>query len=178
MSRLPFYLSLATLLLTGASADEAAEKPADKAPEKPKAYELKHRSTFTMDVTARTPFWPIGWDRSKITKPGAAVLAKAPVAKFQLKDQIGYFTVTSLLLGNPPLANINGRGYGEGEYLPVEVGGQPIKIIVKQIRDGGVVLEHEGSQLFVPMKRPQLGTPQPATNLPPPTFKIVIPELK
>jgi hypothetical protein len=79
---------------------------------------------------------------------------------------------------NPPLANINGRSYGEGEFLPVEVGGQPIRVVVKDIRDGGVTLEHEGNQVYIAIKRQEIGPAKPATQLPPPTFKINIPELK
>jgi hypothetical protein len=176
MSRLPLYFSLAAILLAGVRAEE----PAGKSDEKPKNYELKNRSSFGLDLSSRTPFWPIGWKRTDAATPvSRAVVPKAPVAKFNIKEQGAYFEVTSLLLGNPPLATINRRAYGEGEFLPVEVGGQPIKVVVKLIRDGGVILEHEGNQLFVPMKRLEPG-PKAATpaNLPPPVFKIVIPELK
>lgn len=174
MSRLPFYFSLAAVLVAGAHAEESA-------PAKLPAFELKNRSSFTLDASTRTPFWPVGWIRPIKGAPVAAVQTpKIQAAKFQIKDHGGSFKVTSLLLGNPPLATINGRAYGEGEFLPVEAGGQPIRVVVKVIRDGGVILEHDAQQLYVPMKREILDGSKPVapTTLRQPDNKIVIPDAR
>jgi hypothetical protein len=118
---------------------------------KPPAYELKHRSTFEVDRNSRAPFWPIGWRREM----GVAVKTQAPVVKtFQIQPQ--HFNVTSVLAGSPPVAIINGRGFGEGEPLPVIVGDLPVQVIVRQIRDGGVWLEQGAHRIFVPQKREKL----------------------
>jgi hypothetical protein len=136
------------LILAFATASSASF--AEDAPSIP-PYELKNRSTFTAKAGTRVPFWPIGWNgqHQPIVTPGK------PMAKaFQI--QPSHFTVTSILLSHPPLATINGRAFGEGEFLPVEAGGQPVKVIVTAIRDGGVWLDQSGHQIFVPMRRQEL----------------------
>jgi hypothetical protein len=137
-------------------------------------YELKNRSAFTAKTGTRVPFWPIGWtgEHQPIIAPGK------PMAKaFQI--QPSHFTVTSILLSHPPLATINGRAFGEGEFLPVEVGGQPVKVIVTGIRDGGVWLDQSGHQIFVPMRRQELA-PRATSEVQQPSqgFTIKIEERK
>ena len=122
------------------------------------SYELKNRSTFGIKPGTRPPFWPIGW--SKDQKP--VVVAGAPVQAKVFLIQPSHFRITSILLSNPPLATINGRAFGEGEFLPVEAGGQPVRVVVKAIRDGGVWLDQSGHQIFVPMQREKLVPRGPA----------------
>ena len=122
------------------------------------SYELKNRSTFGIKPGTRAPFWPIGWSKDQKT----VVVASAPIQKVFL-IQPNHFKITSILLSNPPLATINGRAFGEGEYLPVEAGGQPVRVVVKAIRDGGVWLDQSGHQIFVPMQREKL-TPRGPTE--------------
>jgi hypothetical protein len=121
-------------------------------------YELRKRSSFNVDPSTRTPFWPIGWKReATAVVTTAAPRANAPAVRaFQI--QPGHFTVTSILLAHPPLATINGRAFGEGEILPVMAGDTPVRVIVKAIRDGGVWLDQSGHQIFVPMKRQEIQT--------------------
>src|SRR3954469_6059329 len=102
-----FHLALglaAAAMATGAFAEDAPDL-------KTAGYHLKNKSTFTVAATVRAPFWPIGWTPSaKGTAPAAA-----PAPEFTLRpDQ---FSVTSILLGNQSLAVINGRTYGEGEFI-------------------------------------------------------------
>jgi hypothetical protein len=52
----------------------------------------------------------------------------------------------------------------EGEFLPVQVGGQPVRVVVKAIRDGGVWLDQSGHQIYVPMRRQQLNPHAPADS--------------
>ena len=121
---------------------------------KPPAYELKNLSTFTVDRNARAPFWPIGWRRDSTV---TAQASKVPAAKsFQIQPE--HFSVTTILSGTPPVAIINGRGFGEGELLPVVVGDLPVQVVVRQIRDGGVWLEQGTHRVFVPLKREKLPT--------------------
>ena len=123
---------------------------AEEKPQAP-AFELKNRSSFGIKAGTRAPFWPIGWSKDKVV----VVTPGKPAAKaFQI--QPSHFTVTSVLLAHPPLATINGRAFGEGEFLPVQVEGQPVKVVVKAIRDGGVWLDQSGYQIFVPMRRQEL----------------------
>jgi hypothetical protein len=138
------------------------------------SYELKNRSSFRVDPDARAPFWPIGWQRPKKGSAGQPVEVKAgPDSGIQL--QPGFFNVTSILLGHPPLAMINGRSFEEGEVLPVVAGSQRLRVLVRAIRDGGVWLEYERQQVFVPMRRPELGTKQTETKAAPSEFTIKIP---
>jgi hypothetical protein len=94
--------------------------------------------------------WPIGWIRPAGTLPQTTNF-KQPFTGFQLQPH--HLTVTSILLFGEPLATINGRAFGEGEVLPVYIGDRPIKVTVKAIRDGGVVVEHNGRQIVVPIQR-------------------------
>ena len=134
-------------------------------------YELKNRSSFTIKAGTRPPFWPIGWtkDQRPVITQGTPVAAKAFLI------QPSHFKVSSILLSNPPLATINGRAFGEGEYLPVEAGGQPVRVVVKAIRDGGVWLDQSGHQIFVQIPRAEVGIIRPADEKPvSDSFKIQI----
>ena len=147
MKSAPQFLILAGALLAF-SATAWAEA------EKAKGYELKNRSSFHIEGDARIPFWPIGFQRPKIKSDGTlAPVVKA--SKIQLEPE--HFSVTSILLGNPALATINGRSFEEGELLPVIYGTERLRVVVRAIRDGGVTLEYEGQHILVPMRRPELG---------------------
>ncbi len=130
-------------LIASASAALAAE---DQVSAKTPPYQLKSHSDFKLDAETRTPFWPIGWVR-----PGAAAPAMNAPAMPDFQLEARYFRVTSILLGNPALATINGRAFAEGESLPVMRGTEHLKVIVRAIRDGGVTLDFNQQRLFVPM---------------------------
>ena len=121
-----------------------------------KGYELKNRSSFKVDSEARIPFWPIGFERPKIKADGTTTAPVLATPKIQIEP--GHFSVTSILSGNPALATINGRSFEEGELLPVVFGTERLRVVVRAIRDGGVTLDYEGHQIFVPMKRPELNS--------------------
>lgn len=128
-------------------------------------YEVKNRSSFGTSAEARAPFWPIGYvKRSKATPTSAApVLAKVTLDASQFK-------ITSILLGSPSLAVINGRAYGEGEFMKgaksAASGGQAaVRIRVQQISDGGVVLQCAEQSITVPFQRPSLAAKQPSAEL-------------
>lgn len=145
----------APLFLTIAGAALVFSAPARAESEKTKGYELKNRSSFQADEEGRIPFWPIGFVRPKIRADGTASVMVAAPPKIQLDP--AQFSVTSILLGNPALATINGRSFEEGELLPVMYGTERLRVVVRTIRDGGVTLEYEGHPVTVPMRRPELG---------------------
>lgn len=161
----PFILALAASLLP---LPPAHATDADAGKDEPAPYKLKRRSSFTPPTAdARAPFWPIGWVPKKMiaTTPGVQVAAPAP-----LLDEKS-FRVTSILLGAgtaPSLAVINGRAYGEGEFLKTSRG--PVapaaagraaapavaRIRVQSISDGSVVLQCADQAITISMQRQEL----------------------
>jgi len=144
-------LTLAVLLLpVVAWAEEAAPKPA--------GYQLKKRSSFSVAEDTRAPFWPIGWNR-RAQEAAAAIAAKPVVVKATIDP--ANFKITSILLGSPSLAVINGRAYGEGEFIktPRPAEGAPAdpaatpRIRVQQISDSAVVLQSGAQQVTVKFNR-------------------------
>jgi hypothetical protein len=158
-SKLPILV--VALLPIVALAEEPAAKPA--------AYELKNRSSFSASDDTRAPFWPIGWSRKVAqaapTSPDAPAAVKTAIDPSQYK-------ITSILLGSPSLAVINGRAYEEGEYLKAPRGaaapaGQPPqpRICVARITDSAVVLQQGAEQATVQFVRAGLAAKGPARDL-------------
>jgi hypothetical protein len=168
MNPTKLLIALAGSLLSFSACAHAESSPAKV---KAEPYELKNRSSFSASPETRAPFWPIGW-----RKPNASgSVASTPVAeqpKIQLKASS--FNVTSILLGNPALATINGHSFGEGEHLPVRFGSQELRVVIRAIRDGGVWLQYETQQVFVPMRRAEIGTKQVEQKADPAKFTIDI----
>ena len=146
-------LALAFLLSSNLAHTEATTKVVP--------YDLKRRSVVSLDKDARAPFWPIGWKRPKTastqnrdvasTQPREAIAAP----KFQLTSES--FSVSTILLGNPSIAVINGRSFEEGQFLPVLAGDQPLKVQVRAIRDEGVWLQlDKQTPILVAMRRTTL----------------------
>ena len=163
-------LILALLATPAFAVDTAPPTPPAPPAAKVEPYELKNRSTFTVERETRAPFWPIGWEKPKnadaaqprVTPTGVVVA----VQKFEIQPQ--HFNVTSVLIGRPSLATINGRSFAEGELLPVIAGKDRLRVVVKAIRDGGVWLEHDAHQIYVPLRRKEIEArpvdPQPASS--------------
>lgn len=151
-----------SLLLTAAasiivgSGHAAAPSTDDTAGEtKVVRYELKNRSKFGLEENARAPFWPIGWKKPvKSSSTQAAATVNESANQFLIQPE--HFTVTTVLSGNPPLATINGKAFGEGEVLPVLAGNERIKVVVHAIRDGGVSLQQGDHMIFVPLRRAEV----------------------
>jgi len=127
-----------------------ATEPSTVAPKTHPPYELKNRSVFSAPETIRPPFWPIGWVRRQQGTPTQAIVA--PKVAFNEKS----FIVTSILLGNPSLAVINGRSYTEGEFLRVPRGTATPRIRVQRIVDGGVQLQAEKQLFLAKLQRQEL----------------------
>ena len=182
MSTPRHLLTLAGSLLCAAALHAEAPAKTESEPAKaepaPEPYQLKNRSSFACaGEGVRAPFWPIGWVHRKGVSSVVSAVA-APKSSLDEKN----FRVTSILLGSgatPSLAVINGRAYGEGEYLkapraattatgaaPVAAQTQlPAKIRVQQITDGSVVLQCAEQSVTVTFHRPSLAAKQPGREL-------------
>jgi hypothetical protein len=73
------------------------------------------------------------------------------------------FVVTSILLGPPALAVVNGRAYEEGQFLRTPRTGvagvkasPSTRVRVQKIGDGQVSLQCEDQTINVALKRPEL----------------------
>jgi hypothetical protein len=137
------------LLCWGCGAGTASGEPVNEAGTVP-PYALKRRSVCELSEGARSPFLPVGW-----TRPTVASLAPAPapVAAFSEKE----FVLTSILLGTPSLAVLNGRAYSEREFLrlPKELHGRG-RVQLLEIADGMVVLKAGAQQLTIAQRRADL----------------------
>ena len=101
------YFLLAVLTWTPCAFAADSAKPA--LPEKnTPALELKTKSSFAVQPGSRNPFLPIGWK-------GAPVVAQVVAPKAMTAADA--FRLTSILLGSPSLAVINGRTYEEGQMI-------------------------------------------------------------
>ena len=112
-------------------------------------YKAKNRSTFAGTQVARDPFWPIGWKKE----------AKGTETQGEVEITGDEFVVTSILLSPPALAVINGKEYGEGQFIPVP--GTAAKAQVAAIQDGVVALIYRGKIITAPLRRNEhLSTPK------------------
>ena len=159
----PCFLTLAGSLL-GAVALQAADAAPEKSEPAPEPYQLKNRSSFASPGEgARAPFWPVGW----VHRKGVSSQVGQVAAAKSLLDEKS-FRVTSILLGTgtaPSLAVINGRAYGEGEFLKTARGTAPAgtaatpaaaRIRVQRISDGSIVLQQADQTVTVALQRPEL----------------------
>ena len=146
--------SIRAILTTTAAAALLGSVNAGDVIAKPQAdagtYVLQKKSAFTLASDHRAPFWPIGW--VKRAHESHTEIAHAPKAKIDESS----FNVTSILVGNPSLAVINGRAYSEGELIRMPKGSAPLKVRVEQVADGSVTLQYEDQRIVVPMRRPEL----------------------
>ncbi len=152
------------LSLTAIRAEEPAPSTAAEPAAPAKPYVLQRKSAFTaLSEDERAPFWPIGWVKPKA---GSTVKAATPAAPRVALDESA-FKLTSILLGNPSLAIIDGRTYSEGEVLrqprasgggatvatsPVPVGA---RVRVHRIDDGSVTLQYQEEMIVVKIRRPE-----------------------
>jgi len=114
------------------------------------SFKLKNRSSFAGAQVARDPFWPIGWKKG----------TRDPSAPAEVVINADEFAVTSILLSPPALAVINGKEYGEGQFILVP--GSGAKAQVAAILDGNVVLIYHGKTVTASLRRNEhLSTPKP-----------------
>ena len=109
------------------------------------------RSSFDAAAIQRDPFLPIGYTRQAADGlPSASNVALPPPTESFIRPEA--FVVTSIAVDQLPLAVINGKTYGEGDTIPFNAGGQPIKLQVYAIRDGGVVLRYNEFKVKCPIR--------------------------
>lgn len=150
-----FILAASLISVVPVSAEQPA--PAAKSP----PYVLKNKSVFSaVAEDQRAPFWPIGWIKRKPMEMTAAPTRVIETPKVVLDEKS--FKVTSILLGNPSLAIVNGRTYSEGEFLrtPRVAGAAATaagpRTRVYRINDGHVVLQNQDQLITVSLQRPEL----------------------
>ncbi len=146
-------LLYAACLLTACSAlraddsKSAASKIApvvDVRPATAPIYTPKTKSVFTSSTDQHNPFWPIGW-----VKMANETADTAATAVPHADD----FTVTTILLNEPPMAVINGKEMAEGEVAPLPVNGASIVVQLLAVQDGRVILRWENQNIIVPIHR-------------------------
>ncbi|HEX4083947.1 MAG TPA: hypothetical protein VHY22_03470 [Chthoniobacteraceae bacterium] len=113
------------------------------------AYLPKNKSVFTGAVNDHNPFWPIGWVKINESESDAAPIV----------PHIGDFTVTSILLNEPPLAVINGKEMAEGEIASIPISTGSVTVQLLAVQDGRVILRWENQNLVVPLRRDEDLTP-------------------
>jgi hypothetical protein len=116
---------------------------ASPAPAVPRETKITNRSTFDPDgPTTRNPFLPIGYVRPVKAAPREMILDVRPEM----------FSITAILLGDPPLAIINGKDRGVGDRIPLNASGTEF-VLVRRISDGEVTMEYRGRLIVVPAGR-------------------------
>jgi len=125
------------------------------------SYVPKQKSTFTAGLNAHNPFWPIGWVKTESisTADNGASLTPRP------ED----FSVTTIMLNEPPMAVINSKDMAEGEVAALNVNGRSVIVQLMAVQDGRVILRWQNQNLVVPIHRDEelsVAAPeQPATDL-------------
>lgn len=125
--RAVWWIGLAVLALApaGVGQDTARLKPDPPA-------------MFVTTLDGRNPFWPIGFTPQ----------AREPVRKEELRTRIdrfppGTFDISSILVGDPPIAVINGGEYVPGDIIPVSVNGREVTVRLMAVEDGYIRVRHE-----------------------------------
>lgn len=132
-------LSLALLLFAASNLVVSAQTAAE--------LKIKKLSEFDAHTVSRDPFWPVGWQKAALAAPSGAASAAAAAALAATTLKPESFVVTSISTGTLPLALINGKTYGEGELIPVDIGGRRITVQVYAIRDGTVTLRYQNQTI-------------------------------
>ena len=115
--------------------------------DQPAKIQLKNKSSFTMDLNSRDPFWPIGWKPTAKLSGGSAgdqagdIPASAFVVSSITYDQGTHFAI------------INGKIMPEGQQFGLQLGTQVYQITLKKVEDGRVVLGRHDQEIVVPLRR-------------------------
>jgi len=149
-------LIVASILLACQAARAGSPNPANPAPSRAKVsakgttgvaaatpIAQPRQSVFAGTQVDHNPFWPIGWVKMDSGS------SDANVAIPHASD----FTVTSILLNEPPLAVINGKEMAEGEIAALPVNGQSVVVQLLAVQDGRVILRWQNQDLVVPLHR-------------------------
>ncbi len=142
----------ATILLVIAALPASAQE-ADKPAAAPAQYHLKNKSSFAAPEKARAPLLPIGWVKKEVGSVEVVVTKE--------NFSVDAFRVTSILLGNPALAVINGKSYEEGQFLRMPRGSAALRVRVYRIDDGQVWLQYESKLYPSPLRRLEMNERKP-----------------
>lgn len=109
---------------------------------------VKNHSSFDSKALERDPFTPIGW------KKPVEVTSVATVGPVKQGPEIGpdSFVVSSISVDRIPLAVINGKPYGEGEWISITADNRPMKLQILSIRDGIVSLRFQDKVIKCPIR--------------------------
>lgn len=129
-TRLPVRI-LASLACVAAIGTVGAQDAARLKPDPP--------SAFLSTLNGRNPFWPIGY-RPQAENRDEQV-ERQPVIT-EIPDES--FQISSILLGNPPIAVINGGEYIPGDEIEVRVGGGTTTVRLIAVGDGFIRIRHQG----------------------------------
>jgi len=119
-----------------------------------KVYVLAKKTAFTATANDHNPFWPIGWVKMESSSDNVVVIPHS-------QD----FSVTSILLNEPPMAVINGKEMAEGEIATLTINGQLVTVQLMAVQDGRVILRWQNQNIVVPLHRDEELSP---TNSDPP----------
>jgi hypothetical protein len=123
----------------------APAMPKDKAGDQAAAIAVKNKSSFHLDVGARSPFWPIGWKPTGKVASGGTDQGEVPP---------GVFLVSSITVdGTTRFAIINGKSMSEGQVFGLQLGTQIYQVTIKRIEDGQVILGRRDQEIVVPLRR-------------------------
>ncbi|HET6408413.1 MAG TPA: hypothetical protein VFG14_11075 [Chthoniobacteraceae bacterium] len=140
--------TVATILVAASAFAADPTKPALPAKALP-ALELKNKSSFAAPNGLRNPFQPIGW------KPGNVL--QSAVATKKVPTDGAMFRVSTIIIGTPSLAVINGRSYEEGQLIRMPKGAtSQVRAKVYRIGDGLVQIQVEDTVINVPLDRGKL----------------------
>lgn len=109
-----------------------------------KAAAPKRRSVFAASMNDHNPFWPIGWVKTE---------AVAGDTSAPLVPRAEDFSVSCILLNEPPMAVINGKEMAEGEVAAIPVGSQAVMVQLIAVQDGRIILRWQNQNLTVPLHR-------------------------
>lgn len=134
MKSLLLAFCLTSLLLSAARAGEKAT-----------TIELKQKSTFDAAPNERDPFWPIGWK-----KPGPKIASTGVGPDLTASS----FSLTSVTMGlDQRFAILNGKVMQQGQKFGLQFSGQVYEVTLQSIEDGQVILDYQGSEIVVPLRR-------------------------
>lgn len=101
-------------------------------------------SAFVSKLGGRNPFWPVGWrPKNKASQPAKPT---RPVIT-DISPEVA--SISSILLGNPPIAVVNGGEYVPGDEIPLVVNGSSIKVRLLAVGDGFIRLRYDGRDYIV-----------------------------
>jgi len=142
----PLLILSASLLLASSAARAGSPAPAQPAPAASAAAAPAHKSVFLAAADAHNPFWPIGWVK---TETNTADQNAPPPMMPHAED----FTVTTILLNDPPMAVINGKEMAEGEIQAFPINGAQVTVQLMAVKDGRVIIRWQNQNITVPIHR-------------------------